>query len=191
MQEGAAENVTILLLGNKSDCAERQVKSQDAEILAKVWSWLRHCILSHSQLVIYGSLTTSAKSFWSSNTLTKGSGFTPTGVQLSVHGVQRCHWWKCDSVFGNCGQVTHFTSVTDFSFILCHPSHLHDCLKACSLMFIVLTDCVFARMLSQKVDTREETTLLHKEPQQKKSSGCCWIDVYQKPKWPDKVCTRS
>lgn len=48
LQEGAAENVTILLLGNKSDCAERQVKTQDGEILAKVWSFLRHYILSHS-----------------------------------------------------------------------------------------------------------------------------------------------
>lgn len=36
LQEGATENVTILLLGNKSDCAERQVPTQEGEILAKV-----------------------------------------------------------------------------------------------------------------------------------------------------------
>lgn len=37
------------------------------------------------------------------------------------------------------------------------------------------TDCVVAdRMLSQKHDTREEAMVLHKEPPQKKSSGCCW-----------------
>lgn len=36
LQEEAAENVTILLLGNKSDCAERQVPTQKGEILAKV-----------------------------------------------------------------------------------------------------------------------------------------------------------
>lgn len=36
LQEEAAENVTVLLLGNKSDCAERQVPTQKGEILAKV-----------------------------------------------------------------------------------------------------------------------------------------------------------
>lgn len=36
LQEEAAENVAILLLGNKSDCAERQVPTQEGEILAKV-----------------------------------------------------------------------------------------------------------------------------------------------------------
>ncbi|XP_068568242.1 uncharacterized protein rab44 [Cebidichthys violaceus] len=35
IQEGAAESVTILLVGNKSDRAERQVKTQEAENLAK------------------------------------------------------------------------------------------------------------------------------------------------------------
>lgn len=29
--------MTILLLGNKSDCAERVVKAEEGEILAKVW----------------------------------------------------------------------------------------------------------------------------------------------------------
>lgn len=36
LQESASDNVTILLLGNKSDSSKRQVKSQDGEILAKV-----------------------------------------------------------------------------------------------------------------------------------------------------------
>lgn len=37
MQEGADEDVNILLVGNKSDRAERQIKIQEAENLAKVW----------------------------------------------------------------------------------------------------------------------------------------------------------
>ncbi|XP_056292957.1 uncharacterized protein rab44 isoform X2 [Pseudoliparis swirei] len=37
IQEGAAESVTILLVGNKSDRAERQVQTQEAEILAKFY----------------------------------------------------------------------------------------------------------------------------------------------------------
>uniref|UniRef100_A0AAX7UNZ2 RAB44, member RAS oncogene family n=1 Tax=Astatotilapia calliptera TaxID=8154 RepID=A0AAX7UNZ2_ASTCA len=36
IQESAAENVTVLLLGNKSDCSERRVKTHQGEILAKV-----------------------------------------------------------------------------------------------------------------------------------------------------------
>ncbi|XP_034022310.1 uncharacterized protein rab44 isoform X2 [Thalassophryne amazonica] len=39
IQEGAAENVTILLLGNKSDCAEHRVNSQEGEILAKEYNF--------------------------------------------------------------------------------------------------------------------------------------------------------
>ncbi|XP_054472893.1 uncharacterized protein rab44 [Anoplopoma fimbria] len=39
IQEGAAENVTTLLVGNKSDRAERQVKTQEAEILAKEYNF--------------------------------------------------------------------------------------------------------------------------------------------------------
>uniref|UniRef100_UPI003AAF55E1 ras-related protein Rab-44 n=1 Tax=Centroberyx gerrardi TaxID=166262 RepID=UPI003AAF55E1 len=35
IQEGAVENVIIILLGNKSDCAERQVQSHQGEVLAK------------------------------------------------------------------------------------------------------------------------------------------------------------
>lgn len=73
-------------------------------------------VLAHSE-----SITKSAKSFWSPNTNTKGCSFTFTGVQLWIHGVQCCHGWKCDPVFGNCGQVktfSNFTSVNDFSFIL-------------------------------------------------------------------------
>ncbi|XP_044025854.1 extracellular matrix-binding protein ebh isoform X2 [Siniperca chuatsi] len=89
IQEGAAENVTILLIGNKSDHAERQVKTQQGEILAKEYNF---------------------------------------------------EFMECSAATGE--NVIH------------------------SLETI-------ARMLSQKVATREEAMVLHKEPQQKKSSGCC------------------
>lgn len=36
LQEAASENVTVVLVGNKSDHTQRQVKSQQGEILAKV-----------------------------------------------------------------------------------------------------------------------------------------------------------
>ncbi|XP_067359247.1 uncharacterized protein rab44 isoform X1 [Channa argus] len=39
IQEGAPDNVTVLLLGNKSDRADRQVKTQDGEILAKEYNF--------------------------------------------------------------------------------------------------------------------------------------------------------
>uniref|UniRef100_A0A3Q1FBK5 Uncharacterized LOC110947915 n=1 Tax=Acanthochromis polyacanthus TaxID=80966 RepID=A0A3Q1FBK5_9TELE len=39
IQESAAEDVTILLLGNKSDCAKRQVKTEQGEILAKEYNF--------------------------------------------------------------------------------------------------------------------------------------------------------
>ncbi|XP_037831369.1 uncharacterized protein rab44 isoform X3 [Kryptolebias marmoratus] len=39
IQESAAENVTVLLLGNKSDHAERQVKTEQGDILAKEYSF--------------------------------------------------------------------------------------------------------------------------------------------------------
>uniref|UniRef100_A0AAQ6IRN6 Transforming acidic coiled-coil-containing protein C-terminal domain-containing protein n=1 Tax=Anabas testudineus TaxID=64144 RepID=A0AAQ6IRN6_ANATE len=39
IQEGAGENVTILLLGNKSDRTERQIKTQQGEILAKEYNF--------------------------------------------------------------------------------------------------------------------------------------------------------
>ncbi|XP_041819113.1 uncharacterized protein rab44 isoform X2 [Chelmon rostratus] len=89
IQEGAAENVTILLLGNKSDCAERVVKAEEGEILAKEYN---------------------------------------------------------------------------FEFMECSAATGENVLRSLETV---------ARILSQKVDTREETTVLHKEPQQKKSSGCC------------------
>lgn len=95
LQEGASENVTILLLGNKIDCAKRQVTTQDGESLAKVWS--RDITLS-----AHHARNKSVHSF----TGTKGSCFNPTGVQLSIHGVQRLHRGKRDSVTGNRGQVT-------------------------------------------------------------------------------------
>lgn len=85
--------------------------------------------------------------------------------------MQRCHGGKCDSVVGNCGQVTHLPGVADVFL----PTHM----GLCSLMFFMLA--VFGRMLSQKVDTREETMALHKESQRKKSSGCCW-KTYPQPK---------
>ncbi|XP_038553798.1 uncharacterized protein LOC119886895 isoform X2 [Micropterus salmoides] len=89
IQEGAAENVTILLLGNKSDHAERQVKTQQGEILAKEYN---------------------------------------------------------------------------FEFMECSAATGENVIQSLETM---------ARMLSQKADTREEAMVLHKEPQQKKSSGCC------------------
>ncbi|XP_073325231.1 uncharacterized protein rab44 isoform X1 [Pagrus major] len=89
IQEGAAEDVTILLLGNKSDHAKRQIKIQEGEILAKEYN---------------------------------------------------------------------------FEFMECSAATGENVIQSLETV---------ARMLSQKVDTREETTVLHKEPQQKKSSGCC------------------
>ncbi|XP_076615232.1 uncharacterized protein rab44 isoform X2 [Chaetodon auriga] len=89
IQEGAAENVTILLLGNKSDCAQRAVKPQEGEILAKEYN---------------------------------------------------------------------------FEFMECSAATGENVIRSLETV---------ARMLIQKADTREETTVLHKEPQQKKSSGCC------------------
>lgn len=39
-QEGAEDGVTVLLLGNKTDCAaERQVPTQEGERLAQVGAW--------------------------------------------------------------------------------------------------------------------------------------------------------
>uniref|UniRef100_UPI0037E7559A uncharacterized protein rab44 n=1 Tax=Semicossyphus pulcher TaxID=241346 RepID=UPI0037E7559A len=89
IQEGAAENVTILLLGNKSDHAERRVKSQEGEALAKEYN---------------------------------------------------------------------------FEFMECSAATGENVIQSLETV---------ARMLSQKADTREEATVLFKEPQQKKSSGCC------------------
>ncbi|XP_031143315.1 uncharacterized protein rab44 isoform X5 [Sander lucioperca] len=89
IQEGAAENVTILLVGNKSDCAERQVKTQEVEVLAKEYN---------------------------------------------------------------------------FEFMECSAATGENVVQSLETV---------ARMLSQKVDTREEAMELHKEPNKKKSSGCC------------------
>lgn len=89
LQESASDSVTIVLLGNKSDSGTRQVKSQDGEILAKVWRlWLIPSIARWAALIAECLLSDS------------------TGVQLSVHGVQRCHGPQCDSVIGGGGQVT-------------------------------------------------------------------------------------
>ncbi|XP_078104775.1 uncharacterized protein rab44 isoform X2 [Sander vitreus] len=89
IQEGAAENVTILLVGNKSDCAERQVKTQEVEVLAKEYN---------------------------------------------------------------------------FEFMECSAATGENVVQSLETV---------ARILSQKVDTREEAMELHKEPNKKKSSGCC------------------
>ncbi|KAE8298496.1 Ras-related protein Rab-44 [Larimichthys crocea] len=88
IQEGAAENVTILLLGNKNDMAERKVKTEEGANLAR----------------------------------------------------------ECNFEFMECSAATGENVIHSLETV--------------------------ARMLSQKVDTREETTVLQKEPQQKKS-GCC------------------
>ncbi|XP_034537696.1 ras-related protein Rab-44 isoform X2 [Notolabrus celidotus] len=89
IQDGAAENVTVLLLGNKSDHAERRVTTQEGETLAK----------EHN-----------------------------------------------------------------FEFMECSAATGENVVQSLETM---------ARMLSQKVDTREEATVLVKEPQKKKASGCC------------------
>eukprot|EP00064_Thunnus_orientalis_P012585 superscaffoldBa00001947_g12620 len=39
IKEGAMDDVTVLLLGNKSDCSERKVATQEGEILAKEYNF--------------------------------------------------------------------------------------------------------------------------------------------------------
>ncbi|KAM7402198.1 hypothetical protein PAMP_017462 [Pampus punctatissimus] len=89
IKDGAMEDVTILLLGNKSDCAERQVPTQQGEILAKEYN---------------------------------------------------------------------------FDFMECSAATGENVVQSLE---------VVARLLSQKVNTRKEAVVLHKEPRQKKTSGCC------------------
>lgn len=89
-----------------------------------------------------------------------------TGVCLWIHGVQRCHGPKCERVLGNCGQVIILGFFSFFFKSL--PSAFVKCICAYKLFF--------NRILSNKVKLGEETTVLHKEPRQKKSSGCCWKD---------------
>ncbi|XP_028261380.1 uncharacterized protein rab44 isoform X2 [Parambassis ranga] len=61
IQESAAENVTILLLGNKSDQAQRQVKTQQGEILAKEYNYeFMECSAATGENVIH-SLETVAR----------------------------------------------------------------------------------------------------------------------------------
>ncbi|XP_068449500.1 uncharacterized protein rab44 [Clinocottus analis] len=88
IQEGAAESVTILLVGNKSDRVEQQVQTQEAENLAKENNF---------------------------------------------------EFMECSAATGE---------------------NVIQCLET------------VARMLSQKVDARDETTVLHKE-HQPKTSRCC------------------
>lgn len=89
IQEGAAEDVMVLLVGNKSDCAKRQVKTQEAQSLAKEYN---------------------------------------------------------------------------FEFMECSAATGENVVQSLETV---------ARMLCQRDDTREEAIVLHKEPQKKKSSGCC------------------
>ncbi|XP_078024701.1 uncharacterized protein rab44 isoform X2 [Epinephelus lanceolatus] len=89
IQEGAAEDVMVLLVGNKSDCAKRQVKTQEAQSLAKEYN---------------------------------------------------------------------------FEFMECSAATGENVVQSLETV---------ARMLCQRDDTREEAMVLHKEPQKKKSSGCC------------------
>ncbi|XP_035007500.2 uncharacterized protein rab44 isoform X2 [Hippoglossus stenolepis] len=61
IQEGASEDVTILLLGNKSDCGERQVKTEEGEILAKEYNFeFMECSAATGDNVIH-SLETVAR----------------------------------------------------------------------------------------------------------------------------------
>ncbi|XP_069546822.1 uncharacterized protein rab44 [Brachyistius frenatus] len=89
IQEAAAENVTVLLLGNKSDEPHRQVTSQQGEFLAKEYGY---------------------------------------------------EFMECSAATGE---------------------NVIQCLET------------VARMLSQRSDTREEVTVLHKEPDRNKRSRCC------------------
>ncbi|XP_041836303.1 uncharacterized protein rab44 [Melanotaenia boesemani] len=89
IQESAAENVTVLLLGNKSDHARRQVKTEQGEILAKEYN---------------------------------------------------------------------------YGFLECSAATGENVIQALEIV---------ASMLSQRADFREEATVLHKEPVQKKRSTCC------------------
>ncbi|XP_013887486.1 ras-related protein Rab-44 [Austrofundulus limnaeus] len=53
IQESAAENVTVLLLGNKSDHAARQVKTEQGDVLAKEYNFgFMECSAATGQNVI-------------------------------------------------------------------------------------------------------------------------------------------
>ncbi|XP_069392633.1 uncharacterized protein rab44 isoform X2 [Paralichthys olivaceus] len=61
IQEGATGDVTILLLGNKSDCGERKVKTEEGEILAKEYNFeFMECSAATGENVIH-SLETVAR----------------------------------------------------------------------------------------------------------------------------------
>ncbi|XP_076012813.1 uncharacterized protein rab44 [Genypterus blacodes] len=89
IQGRAAENVIVMLLGNKSDCAEREVHRREGETLAKAFNF----------------------------------------------------------AFNECSAATGDNVVDSLETLV--------------------------RMLSQKSVTQQEGVALHKEPQQKKTSGCC------------------
>lgn len=52
LQEGAGENVVILLLGNKSDHASRQVTTAEGQILAEVLDRWRQLLSSSSKYLL-------------------------------------------------------------------------------------------------------------------------------------------
>uniref|UniRef100_A0A3Q0SDK6 RAB44, member RAS oncogene family n=1 Tax=Amphilophus citrinellus TaxID=61819 RepID=A0A3Q0SDK6_AMPCI len=93
IQESAAENVIVLLLGNKNDCSQRQVKTHQGEILAKEY---------------------------------------------------------------------------DFEFMECSAATGENVIQSLEIVARYMDTFII-----QRIDTREEATVLHKEPEQKKSSRCC------------------
>lgn len=124
-QDAAAEDVTVLLLGNKNDHPKRCVTTQEGETLAKVWL----CGIFESRICT--RVIQIIKRF------SKIRRFTSTGERLWIHGVQRCHWRKCDPVFGNFGQVTRYTTFY-FSYavtfnVLCCNTASHSHISFCCL----------------------------------------------------------
>lgn len=96
---------------------------------------------------------------------------TFAGIKLWVYGMQRRHWRKRDSVSGNCCQVKKKEEKSLISLLL----QLRLLLQEPSADLPVPLLC-YRRMLQLKVDTREEALVLHKDPPQKKRSGCCWAE---------------
>ncbi|XP_016526905.1 ras-related protein Rab-44 isoform X4 [Poecilia formosa] len=122
IQEAAAEDVTVLLLGNKSEHAKRQVKTEQGDILAKV--------------PLLKSLSAKVE-------------FQPV------------------TLLGLFKNEFFFFSQQEYNF------EFMECSAATGENVIEALEAV-ARMLSQRADLlREEVTVLHKEPAQRKSSKCC------------------
>ncbi|XP_014837583.1 PREDICTED: uncharacterized protein LOC106914910 isoform X1 [Poecilia mexicana] len=122
IQEAAAEDVTVLLLGNKSEHAKRQVKTEQGDILAKV--------------PLLKSLSAKVES-----------------QPVTLLGLFKNEFF--------------FFSQQEYNF------EFMECSAATGENVIEALEAV-ARMLSQRADLlREEVTVLHKEPAQRKSSKCC------------------